>query len=115
MRNQFAHGDWVELANEIRGLDLDKAFEGTAKLMEHFQTNLQRIRPHEYYKVTIVGKWQGEKDERLVEVWKFLVQVPESLQSSHHSAAAMAAREVGGSELRKGVNFLESLARNSLP
>jgi hypothetical protein len=27
------------------------------KLMEHFQRNLRRIRPNEYYKVSVGGEW----------------------------------------------------------
>ena len=45
MRNQFAHGDWHELARKIDGFDIEKAFQGTAALMKHFETKLRRSRP----------------------------------------------------------------------
>ena len=47
VRNQFAHGDWFELGKEVQDLDIEKAFLGTAKLMEHLQANLRHIRPNE--------------------------------------------------------------------
>jgi hypothetical protein len=105
VRNQYAHGDWFELAKEVKDLDLVKAFEGTAKLMEHFQTNLRRIRPNEYYKVLVGGEWFEEKTEHQPKIWKFLVEVPESLESSHQNRAITAARNVGGTELRNDMNF----------
>jgi hypothetical protein len=45
VRNQLAHGDWRELAKTIRTLNIEKVFLGTAKLMEHLQTNLGGVRP----------------------------------------------------------------------
>jgi len=33
VRNQFAHGDWLELAKEVQNLDIEKAFLGPEDLL----------------------------------------------------------------------------------
>jgi hypothetical protein len=105
VRNQFAHGDWAELAKEVKDMNLAKAFEGTAKLMEHFETNLRQIRPYEYYNVSVGGPWLDEKTEQPSKFWRFLVAVPENAQSSQQQLAITAARNVGGNELRNDLNY----------
>jgi hypothetical protein len=105
VRNSFAHGDWFELAKEVQDLDLEKAFVGTAKLMEHLQSNLQRIRPNEYYEVIIGEQWPEEQAKPHPRLWKFLVEVPENAQSSHEQKAIFAAKKVGGAELRNDFSF----------
>jgi hypothetical protein len=104
--NQFAHGDWLELAKEVQNLDIEKAFLGTAKLIEHLQANLRRIRPHEYYDVYIGEGLPREQADRHPILWKFLVELPRSVieildtrRSSHQAKAIFVARKAGGREI----------------
>jgi hypothetical protein len=98
VRNQFAHGDWIELAREVQDLDLTKAFEGTAKLMAHFETNMQRLRPNEYYEVYTAKTLPEEQTSPDPTTWKFLVVLPASARGTESEAMA-AARRAFRSEL----------------
>jgi hypothetical protein len=95
VRNQFAHGNWFELAKEVQDLDLTKAFEGTAKLMAHFETNIHRLRPNEYYEVYIAKTEQTSPDPT---TWKLLVELPASARGTESEALA-AARQAFRREL----------------
>jgi hypothetical protein len=66
VRNSFAHGDWFELAKAVQDLDLEKAFVGTGKLMDHFQANLRRLRPKQG-KVSVTGDIEAVL--RKIEYW----------------------------------------------
>lgn len=106
VRNQFAHGDWLELAKEVQNLDIEKAFLGTAKLMEHLQANLRCIRPNEYYEVYIEQAFPAEQVDRHPMLWKFLVELPESTQcASYESKAVYVAKKAAGTELMNDPNF----------
>jgi hypothetical protein len=98
VRNQFAHGNWFELAKEVQDLDLTKAFEGTAKLMAHFEANMQRLRPNEYYEVYIAKTFPEEQTSPDPTTWKFLVELPASARETEWEAVA-AARRAFRSEL----------------
>ena len=104
VRNNFAHGNWVELAREVQDLDLTKAFEGTAKLMAHFETNMQRLRPNEYYEVYIAKTFPEEQTSPDPTTWKFLVELPASARGTESEAVA-AARRAFRSELMSNPNF----------
>jgi len=101
VRNNFAHGNWVELAREVQALDLAKAFEGTAKLMAHFETNMQRLRPNEYYEVYISEHPVDESDST---TWKFLVELPTSARGTQMEAAT-AAQQAFRRELMHNPDF----------
>jgi hypothetical protein len=92
VRNQFAHGNWVELAKEVQDLDLTKAFEGTAKLMAHFEANIQRLRPNEYYEVYIAKTFPEEQTGPDPTTWKFLVELPASARGTESEAMAAVRR-----------------------
>jgi hypothetical protein len=92
VRNQFAHGDWFELAKEVQDLDLTKAFEGTAKLMAHFEANMQRLRPNEYYEVYIAKTFPEEQTSPDPTTWKFLVELPANARGTESEAMAAAKR-----------------------
>jgi len=104
VRNQFAHGDWFELAREVQDLDLTKAFEGTAKLMAHFETNMQRLRPNEYYEVYIAKTLPEEQTSPDPTTWKFLVELPASARGTESEAMAAAGRAFR-SELMSNPDF----------
>ena len=105
VRNSFAHGDWFELAKAVQGLDLEKAFVGTGKFMEHLQANLRRLRPNNYYEVTIGERFPDEERDPHPQLWKFLVEIPESVRGSHQYRAISLARKAAGTEIINHPNF----------
>jgi hypothetical protein len=104
VRNNFAHGNWVELAREVQDLDLTKAFEGTAKLMAHFETNMQRLRPNEYYEVYIAKNLPEEQTSQDPTTWKFLVEFPANARGTQMEAVS-AARQAFRRELMSNPEF----------
>jgi hypothetical protein len=74
--------------------------------MEHLQANLRRVWPNEYYEVHIEEVLPPEKENRPLRLWKFLVELPESVieildsKSLNHQAKAMsAAKKLVGTEI----------------
>jgi hypothetical protein len=105
VRNTFAHGDWFKLAKAVQGLDLEKAFVGTGKLMDHFQANLRRLRPNDYYEVKIGEHFPEEQTDPHPKLWRFLVEIPDSVKESHQRKAISVARKAAGTEIMNNPNF----------
>ena len=99
VRNRFAHGDWFKLAQAIQGLDLEKAFVGTGKLMDHLQANLRRLRPNDYYEVKIGEHFPEEQTDPHPKLWRFLVEIPESVKQSHEWKSISVARKAARTEI----------------
>jgi len=102
IRNQFAHGNWIELAREVQDLDVTKAFEGTAKLMAHFEANIQRLRPNEYYEVYIAKAFPEEQTSPDPTTWRFLVELPTSALGTQMEAIAAAKRAFRSQLMKSG-------------
>ncbi len=105
VRNSFAHGDWFKLAKAVQRLDLEKAFVGTGKLMDHFQANLHRLRPNDYYEVKIGEHFPEEQTDPHPKLWRFLVEIPDSVQESYQRKAISVARKAARTEIMNNPNF----------
>src|SRR5260221_1319352 len=105
VRNSFAHGDWFRLAQAVQGLDLEKAFVGTGKLMDHFQANPRLFRPNDYYEVEIGEHFPEEQTDAHPKLSRALVEIPDSVQESHQRNAISVARKAAGRGKLNKTNF----------
>ena len=72
--------------------------------MAHFETNMQRLRPNEYYEVSIAKALPEEQTSLDPTTWKLLVELPASARGTE-SNAVTAARRAFRIELMSNPDF----------